>query len=274
MDKKEIKIGDQVIIEIDYKMDSMFHPEKVNLNGMKGFVTAFGWLYRDYAYPGAGKEPGVYEEKDNIIVFVPEFKILKSFVPDELSIIDENLQKFQIKRVKFIDKKKKISDLPKTKYFVDDIVYYIDHKHSSRKSPEKCRIINISYHELEKDKNSRYYILMELKSGSTFFAGDTDLILCERGNIWKFYNNIPLIFKDYRDMAIFYHKIGKCYEVKNPSTGIYNWTIDEAIEAIKSGIADIEDDWYFTDNKKVLYKYTDTNTSNFIRKEYMAVKGY
>jgi hypothetical protein len=46
------------------------------------------------------------------------------------------------------------------------------------------------------------------------------------------------VFEDLREEAAFYNSIGQSEEVRNPANGVYAWTIEEALEAVKSGLAD------------------------------------
>lgn len=75
-------------------------------------------------------------------------------------------------------------------------------------------------------------------SPMTRIRGEDITMLVERGNYWKLEHNEPLEFENIQDKLHFYDSIGETQQVRNPRTGYYVWSIDEAAEAIKAKTVD------------------------------------
>jgi len=62
----------------------------------------------------------------------------------------------------------------------------------------------------------------------------------DHGNYWAWNNDkTKLRFKDIREEASFYISIGMSEQLRNPRTGDYSWSIEEALTAIKEGTGDV-----------------------------------
>jgi hypothetical protein len=73
-------------------------------------------------------------------------------------------------------------------------------------------------------------------STGAYWADEQELELVERGWVWKYHNNVPIEFPDLTSKANFYKSLGLCDEVRNPACDLYKWEIDEAVDAIYSGL--------------------------------------
>lgn len=102
-------------------------------------------------------------------------------------------------------------------------------------------VSNIDYSNLSTITNGiRYpvYSISDKIPAEWFcFAGEGQMELLERGNVWKFYHDEPLTFADLKEEATFHRLIGQVSEVRNPNSNRYSWTLDDALAAIRSGIA-------------------------------------
>lgn len=105
---------------------------------------------------------------------------------------------------------------------------------------ELLRILHVDYkffapNEKRPNPNSRvYHVGPDFHRRFYTSAAIEDLLLIERGPIWKFYHGEQLQFFDLRDEAEFHRIIGKYRSYSNPK-GSYDWSREQIIEAIKSG---------------------------------------
>lgn len=60
-----------------------------------------------------------------------------------------------------------------------------------------------------------------------------------RGNVWKHENGHPLKFSSIEDEAAFHNGMGWAEETRNPKTDNYAWSIEEALDAVESGVVDL-----------------------------------
>ncbi len=75
-------------------------------------------------------------------------------------------------------------------------------------------------------------------STGTIFVQAKDLVLVDRGNLWRHHNNTPLVFKDILDEIKFANMMHKVEEIRNPESQLYTWTLVQAVTAIRQGVAD------------------------------------
>jgi hypothetical protein len=108
--------------------------------------------------------------------------------------------------------------------------------------PEILQVVGIDYHHLatkclDGSKFPAYRISSKVGAGWDTSASEDDLVLEERGPVWKHYHKEPLSFPSLREEGNFFDWIGEADEVRNPASGLYAWTKEEALEAIRKGIA-------------------------------------
>jgi hypothetical protein len=68
-----------------------------------------------------------------------------------------------------------------------------------------------------------------------------DFVLEERGNLWHYYfgNKGDIKFANLEEETSFHKQTGRCTQIRNPKPeGNYDWTLEEALVAIKQGTAD------------------------------------
>lgn len=137
-----------------------------------------------------------------------------------------------------LDNRVRIGDLPETKAWEQDFV-----RVTSRHGIEYGVIEGIEYHWLRDDVKEisyRFRIVDADKNetGGTTYARESEIEVLERGNVWKYFHNEPLSFKDLKEEASFYAGLGQSTEVRNPANGLYSWTLAEAMQAIKDDLID------------------------------------
>ena len=109
------------------------------------------------------------------------------------------------------------------------------------RDPDVFQIIRIEYHYLTErtqfgTKYPAYNISDKLGAGWYTSASEDDMTLVERGPVWKFYHNEPITFASLTEEASFFESLGHTEEIRNPASGLYSWTKEEVLEAIRSGL--------------------------------------
>ena len=66
---------------------------------------------------------------------------------------------------------------------------------------------------------------------------EDQIVLVERGNIWKRAHGEAVVFKDVAEEASFHLAVGDYDEIRNPRTDTYAWELEELLDALAEGIA-------------------------------------
>lgn len=232
-----LKIGDTVIINIpDENWKWGYHPVKKQ-KGTEAKITGFG----EIAYSriqSFGKEPGIYTNHCWIQLEGIEGSVSSCFI--ELKDQEEYKKRCKNKR----DDKKSIRPLPETKFWEDDIVTFTSSAHYIPwKNEKEVKIASINYDYMDQKRNDgspmpEYNVTPINYNGGQIAVNENDLVLIRRGNVWKYFHNEKIEFKDLYEEANFFKMLGHYKEVPNPKTKLYSWTKDEVLQAIKDGIAD------------------------------------
>jgi len=174
----------------------------------------------------------------------------------------------------------RIGDLPETKFWEGDIVRPVNggHVYHGDNIAER-RIYNIDYRWAE-DTNTHHqgegsydidwvYPNGEYAGCGSSHAWDSDMELVRRGNVWKYFNNEPLSFRDIREEVGFMHGIRQVVEVRNPENNLYSWDKDSALKAIQDGIADhfkLMNGLFGAGSRESVYKCLDLDLGARVRK--------
>lgn len=127
-----------------------------------------------------------------------------------------------------------LRELPATPFWEGDQVLLDDNMKPYYAGKKLVTVVSINYTGL--DNVFRPYTISDrLGSGWSQSFSEKELALSCRGNVWKFYHNKPMEFTDLREEAAFYTLIGQTEERPNPKDGLYCWTKEEVLEAIRSG---------------------------------------
>ena len=259
-----LEVGDNVIVTIPEDNRSWgYNPVP---DGSVGKVTGFGEI--SYSHTQSfGQEPGVYENKcwvdisfkdgstHNISNCFLEMKDKKEY--------DKRLKVFRKRQEEegyYFGDKNKLRDLPETPFWEGDFVHAkqrgqlivvtdanvfdssgnVAKEHVDIDTFVVCRI---DYNWLGRFCNDgvtpypAYSISSSMSGGWSTSCREDEMTLVARGNVWKYYHGEPITFKDLKEEADFYRMIGKTKEVRNPKSMLYSWILEEALEAIKKGIA-------------------------------------
>jgi hypothetical protein len=133
----------------------------------------------------------------------------------------------------------RIGDLPVTKGWELD---YIRMPGRWRDHYKFGRISRIDYNIGDSEREVAYYVDLvdeyrQTGHGSTY-VNEAELEVVERGNVYKFFNNQPLVFVDLKDEASFFTNIGHSAEVRHPENGNYGWGLEDVLRAISDDIVD------------------------------------
>lgn len=247
MFEKDIVIGDNVVLNIpNDNWDWGYRPVEKQ-NGTIAKVLGFDKIHYS-RINNFGNKPGVYVNRAWVIVEVPNkepFSISSCFVETE-------------KPRKKIEKEF-LRDLPETKFYEGDYV-------STQEYPE-IMIVGVEFVK----NNSEYYtyrISDGFNSGWYTSVKEPEIELIKRGNIWKYYHNEFINFKNIEEEANFHKLLGLFIEVKNPNNNLYSWTKDEVLQAIKEGIVDgfsVEGNVLTNKSSIMAIKFNDKNLGNKLR---------
>ncbi len=237
-----LQIGDEVIFKVDDERRAWTNTYKDVPNGTKGVVCGFyDAVIYEPRVPVLVNPPGVYHQQGAVSIWLPDGRI----VPGDWSVemVDKNEEKrrdaaMRDKNGVLRTKHVRLGDLPPTKFWEGDgvRVHFPDNEYSG----QEMTIGRIDYSFMYKCRNDGSpwpFYEISLERGGTTSAEESWIELVKRGNIWKYYHNEPLSFTDLKEEAGFFKLIGQAEEVRNPANGIYSWTKEEMLEAIKNGTA-------------------------------------
>lgn len=230
-----LKVGDEVILKIpEENREWGYNPAP---DGTHATIESFDEI--DYSRTQSyGREPGIYVNKQwcNLRLEDGESLHIGAFCLafEDLEEYDRRLNAGHA--AGGMDQEhERLRDLPETPYWEGDRVEII--------SDSRQMIVDrIDYMHIGSTRNDGspwpIYELTEGPGYGTLIGINVDNIrLVERGNIWKYYNNEPIVFSDLMEEATFARTLGLYDDVRNPSTLMYTWTKDEALDAIRDGIA-------------------------------------
>jgi hypothetical protein len=162
----------------------------------------------------------------------------------------------------------RIGDLPETNAWQLDTLVPVD---GLRDEDKDLRFVvtRINYYS-----NVLYYDVVALNDeGRSCFSTafrDEDIKEIVRGNLWKSEHNEPLVFADLVEEANFAKGLGKCRQLVNPACGLYKWTLDECMEAVKSDQADGMTNGIipFTSTRRInVFRFTDRELGERVRQQ-------
>lgn len=234
-----MQVGDEVAITIPKEnRDWGYNPFP---DGTKAVIVGFS----EIAYgrlDNFGLKPGVYVNRAWVILSSWEEGILLEF-SGRLELTDrmEYERRVALHRQHQQESPSRrrneefIRDLPETPFWEGDIVRV------SSQDNRQLQIISIDYASLPKktqlgSEYPAYKVSDSLSAGWHTSASENEMVLIERGPVWKLFHDEPVTFGSLAEEAQFFERIGRVEEVPNPKSGLYSWTKEEALEAIQDGI--------------------------------------
>lgn len=106
---------------------------------------------------------------------------------------------------------------------------------------EVMKVVSIDYekigHFAKDGVTPLSFYVCEWSQGGTTRYRPGEVKLVERGNVWKRAHGEELVFSDMSEEEDFYRALNEYDHVRNPATGTYAWTKEEALLAISEGLA-------------------------------------
>jgi hypothetical protein len=240
--------GDEVILTIPQENREWgYNPFP---DGTKAKFVRFSEM--DYGWANQfGREPGIYEN-DSWAYFQLENgkQVCEYCGRAEMVDKEECLRRdaaMRDHRGHFIHNGKKLRDLPETRFIEGDVVTSPSLlEHCSGFQDGEAIIAQVNYKDIGKfctdgvTPIGLYSISPEPRSWTQHVPhrDEVQLTLVHRGNVWKYRHGEDIVWKDDEEQAEFYNQLGLTTEIRNPSTDMYLWTKEEAVQALKDGIGD------------------------------------
>ncbi len=228
---RKVQIGDVLIVAVvKENREWGYNPAP---DGTRLVVTGFGTSYRGRCGE-FGRKPGNYLFNDSPI-------LVREDDGTPISIGNFHLRYEDGSNIPMDLDGTWIGELPELPFWEGDTV------RAARRllDQEEVVITRISYRDIHTKCTDGvtpypiYTISPTMNSGISTAARESDLSLVSRGNIWKYYNGIPLSFPDVAAEAQFYDgQLGRTTDVRNESIGLFSWTIEEAVNAVREGKGD------------------------------------
>lgn len=127
----------------------------------------------------------------------------------------------------------RLRDLPETKFWEWDIVECPGFEEGTQ-----FRIEGIEWYWKEEGQEFTYRLTPHPDGGYTTYASESQLVMVERGKVWRHFHGEPNTFADLQDECRFAKALGEYDEVRNPANNLYKWTLAEILEAIRQDIVD------------------------------------
>ncbi len=165
-----------------------------------------------------------------------------------------------------LDNLERIGDLPETKFWELDIVSW---------KGKRYRIHSISYNGWGPEKR-HCYSMEEVDENNVYKRNGSltveprELILIERGNVWREGHGEPLVFHSLEEEIRFAINMGRANEVRNPKNDLYSWSLEEVLQAIRDDIVDgfTGSTGLFSDQKRLsARRFEDRNLGERIRQK-------
>ncbi len=236
--------GDEVIATNDLYTSS--DHDEFRKSAKKGVIKAFTTRIGAIGYGRYGRDPGIFEVRDRVIVQWAGESRASTVTPYSIALYDDEEFSRRIQKNRAIHDdgdthhlryKHRITDLPELPFTAGDKVF-IDGGIQG--------IINyISYEDaylVTDPQNSAALSIYSIEIPQRGFVTRPahEITLAERGNLHHWYrgNKADISFGSLSEEVSFAADVGLCHERPNPSNGLYKWSVEEAVEAVRSGLID------------------------------------
>lgn len=222
-------------------------------NGTKAKIVGYDEIAYGYTN-NCGLEPGIYENRSWLKVKGLDVTVSSCFLDLDKDARDARIKECQDwhaanKNESFRNSPyegKRLRDLPETPFWPGDIVREVNP--SDTFQGKTLCIWRIDYHYMTQKTNSgksfpAYEVTpleTNLWSSGGWYSSRAaeDLVLVSRGDVWKEYHGEKVSFASLTDEANFAVLLGRHWDIRNPSSHLFSWTLEEALDAIHSGLAD------------------------------------
>lgn len=228
-----LEIGDKVIIDISKESREWgYNPYP---DGTVVEVIRFSEIHYT-RINNFGYKPGVYVNHSWVYVSLEGKEVCITTCYLKPYDVNKYEQKLKINKNASIF----IRNLPETEFCEGDIIRL--KKSNSFFENDKVVISRIDYSNVsEKRIDGSPMPIYSLSNdiygnGGSIFCDTQDIELVERGKVWKYYHNEPIVFDTTKEEGDFHNLLGLVDEVRNPKTNNYSWDITEILKAIKAGL--------------------------------------
>jgi len=235
-----LRIGDEVIFKVDHETRRWTSTYKDVPDGTKGIVCGFyDAVIYESRVPVLIHKPGIYHRRGAVSVLLPDGRIVPGGYSIEMVDNEEKNRRDAAMRDEhgiLRTPQIRLGDLPPTPFWEHDKVRV--HFPYAGHGVQEMIIRRIDYYHMHEHRQDGspwpFYEVDYMRGGSTAVE-ESWVELIERGNVWKYYNNQSLTFADLKEEGDFFSLVGETEEVRNPANGLYGWTKEEVLEAIKNG---------------------------------------
>lgn len=236
-----LQIGDKVVFKVDPERRMWTDTYKDVPDGTIGTVCGFyDAIIYEPRVPVLVHQPGVYHLKGAVSVWLPDGRVVPGDYHVEMIDKDEERRRdaaMRDERRVFHSERIRLGDLPETKFWEQDKVI-VHFPYDGTKLEMTIGSIHYRSMHMRRDDGSPWpFYTVSYADGGTTNVEESWITLVERGNVWKYHNDQPLTFADLKEEAYFFKLVGETEELRNPKTYLYNWTKEEVLEAIESGVA-------------------------------------
>jgi hypothetical protein len=233
-----LQIGDEVVFKVDPETRHWTNTYKDVPDGTKGVVCRIRDTILYYGRTNVFvRAPGVYHTKGGATVLLPDGRLIPGNYSITMTDQVEAKRRDALKRDSrgvFQETYTRLGDLPSTPFWEEDKV--LVHREDGDEQLVVKRIYYDRLHDRNKDGSLWSVYEVHHTDGWQTGASADNMELIERGNVWKYYHGEPLSFKNLAEEAAFFTSIGRTEEVRNPVSGYYDWTLEQALQAIKDGV--------------------------------------
>lgn len=277
--------GDRVVCKMDPEARGYGQkgPPDGTLGTFKGH-TRFRQNRSRYGLDRYFYEPGIYEADGVAIIEWDDGSSDVSGWAHEMADKDEYERRFAAyhavkdKPHNYGENIVRVGDLPETKFYELDIVRtkFPDTERTGLRT--RVAAVQWGWEKHPNQVGNVYQIDWVDENGEYAGMGHTymndgDLELVERGNLWKEFHGEPLVFKSLKEEIAFARGTGRYKEIRNPASNLYSWTGREAIEAVRSGIADgftMSGSFFGLSPRPSLYKFENRDLGERVRQTTIA----
>lgn len=237
-----LTIGDNVVFNIDPDRRYWTNEYDDIPDGTIGVVCGINdtVVYQERAPVYSSRRPGIYHCKGGVSVLLPNGRIVMGDgCADLIDTKEKDRRIAALRDERCIPEAHHtyLGDLPETKFWEQDRVRVVYPQDGTALEGIVSRIDYYHMHQRCSNGSAYPFYAFEREEGGQSYAAEAWMELIERGNVWKYYNARATKFADLDEEASFYRMLGKAEEVPNPASGLYVWTIDEALKAVKAGDA-------------------------------------
>ena len=263
-DKRRVQVGDVLIVSVAKENREWgYSPAQ---DGTRLKVTGFRTRYRGRCGE-FGRTPGLYAFNDCPIVVKESDGAIVEIGSSHLRYEDGSTIRMDLDG-------EWIAELPELPFWEGDTVNVGKGFYGP---DENVVVARISYDDINTKCSDGvtpypiYTISPSMGAGVSTSARESGLTLVSRGNIWKYYHGEPLHFDTIAAEAQFYDgQLGRTKDVRNEAIGLFAWTIEEAVCAVREGKADaisVTSRMFGSKQRPYLKKFLDEDVGARVRQE-------